>query len=214
MKLTKVLVGLLAVSLCGAAVAVKKTRSVGVDTRTQGQLTAAELYSLFLKEVRKSTPDKNVLTDLFNTIMTKIEGRGLLVNSMKSDLREYNTGLDFFALESAWDKAFRAKKTLPVTKKTEIIIKQEEIKKEEGSKPGAWDTAKWGAEPAWNDELLKTWASKAALLALEDTLTGDNKKMAAAMVYALDNKKFTKTTDNGTFYDSWAGSVGEFRSQI
>lgn len=119
MKLTKILVGLIAISLCEVAIA----------GRT---LTESENYAKFLNEIRSATPKPTEVQKYFSAFMTQVGGEGSLAIRAKSDLALYEYGDEkaFSALKKAW-KAGKVAEIKKVEKTAEELKKEEEEKKKQ-----------------------------------------------------------------------------------
>lgn len=160
MKLTKVLVGLLAVSLCGAVGAVKNRPLV--------DLSSNELMSKFITSLRAGDLDNAKL--YFTELKDKRAADfGVLKGSLKSEL------LRRFSDETLYDDWKAGKGRVPA-KVTALPTKKGEVKKEEAK--GGWDIA-WGVEPKWDDATaVGSWSD-------DSSLKTKDKALASELTYAI-----------------------------
>lgn len=201
MKLTKVLVGLFAVSLCGTAMAVKTTR---VDSRTAKQMVISELVAMYIQGMRDG--DLNKATIAFTELKSRADYKANR-RMLKDELtRRFADGEKIL---KAWEGGAR---TLPtgVAVKSVVAPKTEPATTE--TKAGAWA---WGVEPKWDLDLLKAWGSASVKLALKKTLTADEKIDAAKIVFAVDNDKFNAIKDaNDLIYKPFVKNATKLKTMI
>lgn len=199
MKLTKVLVGLIAISLCGMATAAVKKGMSGADMRAG-----------FLAAVKKNDDTRA------NEFLNALKGRADWVYygvMIAGDLGAMKNGAELI-------EKYDIKSTIPTR------TPDEGKKPAPGPKPepkgAVWDAA-WGTtEPDWNNFITLNEIAQDATSAMRSfkagRADGDDKVNAQKAVFAYDNRGLNNKSkwpaEVSAFYDGFKEAINYLRGQI
>ncbi|MCL5437006.1 MAG: hypothetical protein M1549_03975 [Candidatus Dependentiae bacterium] len=181
MKLTKVLVGLLAISLCGMAGAAGKRKAAPARATIKKRGGKENLDNSSLRAIVRKALKSGADLEGAKEAIDILKGRG----AWRTHYRDY------LMMDLGLAKNATVRQTIEgyigAVPSRKIEEKKEEKKTEITGKKGEWPTDLWDREPDWEKEPeVAAWQSK---MSLE---TEPSKKMIPALKYAIGKMEASK----------------------